>query len=52
MRSVLLNEASLVAMFLTTEAVVANLPEENTRGIPNMIYDSFCGVDPFKNQYR
>lgn len=35
-RSALQNAASVAAMFLTTEAVVANLPEENAGGMPDM----------------
>ena len=34
-RSALQNAASVAAMFLTTEAVVANIPEENG-GMPDM----------------
>lgn len=35
-RSALQNAASVAAMFLTTEAVVANIPEENAGGMPDM----------------
>ncbi|KUP04332.1 molecular chaperone GroEL [Bacillus coahuilensis m2-6] len=35
-RSALQNAASVAAMFLTTEAVVADLPEENAGGMPDM----------------
>ncbi|MCU9615325.1 chaperonin GroEL [Caldibacillus lycopersici] len=35
-RSALQNAASVAAMFLTTEAVVADLPEENKGGMPDM----------------
>lgn len=35
-RSALQNAASVAAMFLTTEAVVADKPEENKGGIPDM----------------
>ncbi|QPC48209.1 chaperonin GroEL [Mangrovibacillus cuniculi] len=35
-RSALQNAASVAAMFLTTEAVVADIPEENGGGMPDM----------------
>jgi chaperonin GroEL len=35
-RSALQNAASVAAMFLTTEAVVADIPEENKGGMPDM----------------
>ena len=35
-RSALQHAASVAAMFLTTEAVVADLPEENAGGAPDM----------------
>lgn len=35
-RSALQNAASVSAMFLTTEAVVADIPEENAGGMPDM----------------
>jgi len=35
-RSALENAASSASMFLTTEVVVAELPEEKKKGIPGM----------------
>jgi chaperonin GroEL len=35
-RSALQNAASVAAMFLTTEAVVADKPEENAPAMPDM----------------
>src|SRR5690606_22387577 len=35
-RYALQNAASVAAMFLTTEAVVANIPQENGGGMPDM----------------
>ena len=35
-RSALQNAASVAAMFLTTEAVVADIPEKNCTAMPDM----------------